>query len=281
MLGNYSDEVLEKLHKYELNMLKEFDRICKKYDIKYFCVFGTALGAIRHNGFIPWDDDIDIGMLREDYEKLHNVPKSEWDSKYFLADPRDDYELHRTLFPRVYIKGTTFETEMHQKYLKQKTDSNYPIYMDIFIFDAVSNIEKLDKIIRKFDFYKRFVLYSKCKYNVIKSDPIKNRISCRIKRIMSYILKVANYSSKKIYNKYLKYIQHEQSVGGENSGYVTCLEAVTKKAKHSYLCKRSELFPTVEVRFEDMEVPMIKNYHEIMTKMYGDYKFYGRTCSIF
>lgn len=54
-------------------MLLEFDKICKKHNIKYFLMFGSILGAVRHSGFIPWDDDLDVGLLRADYDKLLSV----------------------------------------------------------------------------------------------------------------------------------------------------------------------------------------------------------------
>ena len=69
----YQPEILERLHKLQLEMLCDLDSICKKYDLKYFAVFGTALGAVRHGGFIPWDDDIDVGMLREDHDTFIRV----------------------------------------------------------------------------------------------------------------------------------------------------------------------------------------------------------------
>ena len=65
----HNNEQLQKLHGALLEILDEVDRICQKNDIAYFLDSGTALGAIRHGGFIPWDDDIDVGMMREDYER--------------------------------------------------------------------------------------------------------------------------------------------------------------------------------------------------------------------
>ena len=69
----YNDEDLKKIQNLELEMLKEFIDFCEKHDLTYFLIAGSALGAVRHNGFIPWDDDLDIGMPREDYEKLSEI----------------------------------------------------------------------------------------------------------------------------------------------------------------------------------------------------------------
>ena len=66
----YDEETLKKLQAIELEILKDFNDLCDKYDIDYFGCGGTAIGAVRHGGFIPWDDDIDVGLLRKDYEKF-------------------------------------------------------------------------------------------------------------------------------------------------------------------------------------------------------------------
>ena len=74
----------------EMEMLAELDRICKKYDIKYFAEGGTLLGAVRHGGFIPWDDDVDIAMLREDYDKFCKVAPDEISAPLFFQDCHTD-----------------------------------------------------------------------------------------------------------------------------------------------------------------------------------------------
>ena len=89
----YEPEVLKKLQQEELVVLKEFVRICNKYDISYFAVFGTNIGIIRHHGFIPWDDDMDFGMLRDDYEKFLKVAPSEIGDHFGLAGPDCDQNL--------------------------------------------------------------------------------------------------------------------------------------------------------------------------------------------
>lgn len=74
----YDPDVLKKLQKAEIEILKDFDALCDKYSIDYFVCGGTALGGVRHEGFIPWDDDIDIGMTRDDYERFLEVAETEY-----------------------------------------------------------------------------------------------------------------------------------------------------------------------------------------------------------
>ena len=76
-----TDNELKQMHKIQLNMLIEFDKVCRNNNIKYILDAGTLLGAIRHKGFIPWDDDIDVRMLRDDYEKFCVVANKELPDK--------------------------------------------------------------------------------------------------------------------------------------------------------------------------------------------------------
>ena len=81
-LKRYKPEVLKKLHTVQLKMLKDFSEVCDKYEIPYFVVYGTAIGAVRHHGFIPWDDDIDVAMLRVDYNKFFEIFENEMGDEY-------------------------------------------------------------------------------------------------------------------------------------------------------------------------------------------------------
>ena len=82
---------LENMHKIQLNMLIEFDKICRRNNIKYILDAGTLLGAVRHKGFIPWDDDIDVRFKREEYEKFYEACKKDLDNEhFFLQEYRTD-----------------------------------------------------------------------------------------------------------------------------------------------------------------------------------------------
>lgn len=83
-------DLLRRLQLEESDMLRWFDGLCWKYNIQYFAIYGTALGAVRHGGFIPWDDDIDVGMLRKDFENFKILTKEEFGTDYILIEGGDD-----------------------------------------------------------------------------------------------------------------------------------------------------------------------------------------------
>ena len=89
------NEILKKLRNVELQILDQVVEICKKHNLKYILTAGTLIGAVRHKGFIPWDDDIDIALPRKDFNKLINICQSELDDKFYLDCPEtnDKYWL--------------------------------------------------------------------------------------------------------------------------------------------------------------------------------------------
>ena len=84
--GTYDEKTLKKLQKVELEMLKDINKVCEKYDIKYFALDGTGIGAMRHKGFIPWDDDIDLRFLEKDVSKFVKCMQEEMPDKYYFVN---------------------------------------------------------------------------------------------------------------------------------------------------------------------------------------------------
>lgn len=105
----YDDETLRKMQLIELEILKDVDRVCREHGIEYFLDSGSALGAARHDGFIPWDDDIDVGMMRSDYERFLSVAPEALGDRYELSEPMTN-PLHSAMFAKVWLKETKFYT---------------------------------------------------------------------------------------------------------------------------------------------------------------------------
>ena len=114
----YEPEILQKLHTLQLEMLSDLQKICEKYNLEYFAVFGTALGAVRHKGFIPWDDDSDIAMLREEYEKFRKVAHEMDPSICYFQDHFNDPE-YLWQYGKLRRTGTTF-VRAGQEHMKGK-----------------------------------------------------------------------------------------------------------------------------------------------------------------
>lgn len=137
-------ELLRKVQLTQLEIAKEIRRVCDENNIRYFLACGTFLGAVRHQGFIPWDDDMDIGMLRSDYEKFCRIAPQKLKPQYCLqtwyADP--NYSLP---FGKVVKRGTTYLESKKTRKLKENG-----FYVDIFPYDyAPEDKAELDSYVAK------------------------------------------------------------------------------------------------------------------------------------
>lgn len=134
------DSRFRQLQLTELEMLEYFDSICKKHNIKYYLVAGTALGAIRHKGFIPWDDDIDVGILRKDYKRFLKVAAMEFDERFFLQTYKTDAQYHLP-YAKLRRNDTLFVepdiTDLHM---------HHGIFIDIFCLYSVPSNKFLQKL---------------------------------------------------------------------------------------------------------------------------------------
>ena len=126
------DRQLRQLQMIELEMLVEVDRICKKCGIQYNIIAGTLLGAVRHGGFIPWDDDADVAMLRPEYEKFRKACKTELDTTRFYFQDHRNTRGYRWGYGKLRRKNTLFLRE-NQEHMPYKQG----VFIDIFPLDGV------------------------------------------------------------------------------------------------------------------------------------------------
>lgn len=131
MYGQYDSETLEKVHRAQMIIFQDFADLCERHDLDYFAIAGTAIGAVRHQGFIPWDDDIDVAMLRPDFERFVEYAEEELDDKYYLMGPslnRHFYNLRTSLVR----KGTVFVEDV-----AWAGGYRPGLSLDLFIYDNV------------------------------------------------------------------------------------------------------------------------------------------------
>lgn len=151
----FTPEMLRRLQLIQLEILEELDRICTKHNINYSLDGGTLLGAVRHKGFIPWDDDIDVIMLREEYEKFFVICKTELDDgRFFLQEHRTD-PYYRVGYTRIRRKNTVY-VRAGQENMKHVTG----VLIDIFVLDNAPSNFLLKYIHRSLCFCFRKVLWS-------------------------------------------------------------------------------------------------------------------------
>lgn len=254
LVSTYGEELL-KLQSIELDILKEVIRICDKYNIKYFILGGTLLGAIRHKGFIPWDDDIDIGMTRDNYNKFLEVAEYELSDEFFLqtfkTEPNTPF-----YFAKVRKKGTKFVEE----YCKD-LDIEHGIFLDIFPYDNVPDNEKnRKKQLRKVNLWSNLFIAKSLKGSSVPQDSFMGKVKIIIRAIFHYLLKPISKSY--LFKKLDEAAQEFNHTDTKMKSFV----------KYPYLMIPSDDLKTLEqIEFEGISVCCPSNPREYMRHQYGDF----------
>lgn len=244
---------LRELQFCQLEILKQIDRVCKSNGIEYFLYGGTLLGAVRHKGFIPWDDDLDIAMMRDDFERFIDVAPYQLPDYLFVQNYKtDDY-------PFVMTKVRNSKTTFIEPHLIDKK-INHGVFVDIMIMDNVpDDLKERMKFERKL---KR--IYYLIHFGRIKKNKSKYAIHKRIaSAFLEFISRRAPLNT--LINKYNELIISYNDITTECVGHTT--KAVP--SKRSY--KIDDILPLSTLKFEDDYFPVPRNYDAILCKDYGDY----------
>ena len=243
---------LRKVQLTELKMLEKIDEICKKNNINYFLIGGTLLGAVRHKGFIPWDDDIDVGMLREDYEKFINVclKNGALGKDYYLHCNESDNDYFIP-FIKVKKNNTTFAEKNIEN-----INTHKGIFLDIFPYDNVpkphSFCEKLQAIIVRSTSDAIYL-----KYKIYKLKTMRRKLFVVVFSLFSVRqLKKINKFFSCIYNK-------------KNTDYIISL-AGSSGYEDEILLKR-KVFPLKKIEFENKMFYAMNDNDYYLSKLYGNY----------
>lgn len=251
----------EQLKLVEIKLLKIFDKICKKHNISYWLDGGTLLGAIRHKGFIPWDDDIDIGMLREDYEKFLKIAKEELPNDIFLQNWYTEKHFYLPMTKLRDKYSSVIEIENRNK------NNHSGIFIDIFPFDYLPKNRFLKNV--------QMLIYFLLKSLKLEADPtqlkMKNIKGNRKIKILTLLIlkKLGKIIPKRIYiyiykvvNQFFYRISPSSEIG---DGLVN--PTYYKKSTRNI----EQIFPLTEVIFENNKYSAPRNIDLYLRGLYKNY----------
>lgn len=253
----------------ELDLLMEFDRVCKKYDIKYCADGGTLLGAVRHKGFIPWDDDIDIAMLRSEYEKLNEVASKEFKSPYFWQTEETDPGSARG---HAQFRNSNTTGMLLSEYKgKRNNNFNQGIFIDIFPFDTIVEDDKKlieqDKKRMELRFKYTNILDSVDQFYGkpwIDGSGKKHRNIRKFIRRIKY--KMTGESYKKVYDQFIDEITKYNNFDDSEFVVNFCMPLPIKHSTRF----REDFNELKMMDFEFLKLPVFKNYDRNLKFSYGN-----------
>ena len=245
---------LNEIHNSTLEILLFIEKVCREQNIQYFGLFGTVIGAVRHKGFIPWDDDLDIGMKRDDYNKFIEYFETHDTTPFYL-----DYPMANPKYPFYIVRVCD------KRYCLKFDNYNYEsgLFVDVYPFDAMGNDEDINwwKTIDK----RKMHLYRKC-LTASCYRSIFGHGKSPINRLLNVPLIVY---SKLLGNLYFfkKIDLLSKKFNWENSKYVGCPTWNEKLTIYN-----KSLFSDVKyVDFETVKLPIPIGYDCLLKQLYGDY----------
>lgn len=235
---------IEDIKRIELSILDYINELCKQNNINYYLSYGTLLGAVRHGGFIPWDDDIDICMLREDYEKFIQIASKDANEFYRVLSINNDSKYYHE-FAKVVDSRTRIE--LKDIICNEKEG----IWVDIFPIDPVANCRRLQKIIVN---------------------------TCLMFRLLSVYKSFPNNHSKLLYPFWII----AKTIGFKP--FLTIIDKISKSGRsrkyvgyiasygsNKYYFEKEMFDESTRISFEGLLLPVPKNYDIYLTYLYGDY----------
>jgi lipopolysaccharide cholinephosphotransferase len=245
-----------------VNMLIETTKFLEQNNLRYILDYGTLLGCIRHKGYIPWDDDIDISMPREDIEKMYKILKAQdftINGTLKFADIRNKYSTH-TFFNKVIDINTLAEDKLRLKKYR------YPIWIDIFPYDLVPKDRKL--ISKTKEYYDKTVakamypLFPHENQNIAKkviSKLLEPLVDIRLNAIRKRIVSIKKQTKTKYYCNMTMSIKLRKDYGA-------------KKQELADFCYSQKLFDDFIYKdFEGHKFRVPKDYDKRLSDIYGDY----------
>lgn len=262
-----NDELMEQtrtIQKIDLVLLKEFDRVCREIGVGYFVCGGTMLGYMRHDGFIPWDDDIDVGMLRADYDKFLKEGGKYLGEDFFLQTRQSDPKIPY-LFSKIRLNGTSYITNYNEK-----RDFHKGICLDLFPFDYIPN-----SLNERQRFKNKVKFWANLHHKVINRHKEKVIYEEKPKTLYEWWART--------YNEIRRRIVHLVPLKLTQRLYIKKATTYNSKAKEMGLTTVASFLPTYtyadvedmlpyqDINFEGVKVMALKDMDKFLTMQYKDY----------
>lgn len=253
-LGHTISSQMKHVWAIQLDMAQRIIEVCQKHNIHIFADSGTALGAVRHQGYIPWDDDIDFIMLRSEYEKLIAVASQEFRSPYHFQTAYTDKNYQRG-HAQLRYDGTS--AILHSEFAKgRNVEYHLGVFVDIFVLDGVEENDK--SFCRRQKRYNRLrtLMRHRAAIDELNRPSIKNLL-------IGNALKICGLSVPKLFSRSEKILKNVSN----NTQMVRALGiSFTKRTS----CRERQLYDeTVYLPFEYIQVPLVRNYHQYLSTVFG------------
>ena len=258
------DEEIKIIHNNLLKILIYFHDLCEQLSLKYILGYGTALGAVRHSGFIPWDDDVDVIMPREDYDRLYDYLKNSDNQDFILCESEraPSYSTYKIAYKREILE------EGSEKYrIKKELGSPYLI-IDIFAADKVLK-KDVPACSKEYLFITKGYLAQKREYG---KNPVRNTRLWVNKAFYNTLL-LCRYKTVDFLAAFREMKTRYMGYQGEDYLYfIDCFYVVrTFESFKIELVNKEWLNERILIKFEDREFYITKYYHDYLTQKYGDY----------
>lgn len=247
--------LIDEVHNVQLGLLQEFDRVCVKHGLQYFAIHGTLLGAVRHHGFIPWDDDLDFAMLREDYDRLVQLAPFEFREPYFFQTPESD----PTCFYGGYAKLRDSRTAALETQNLGKP-CNQGIWIDILPLDRCPASPSKRAALQK-----RLTLIQRLYY-----AKLYKQTDCALRDVSGARISFYYIFKRLFSNEDLLKLLYRQFTSCRETGCRAILAGYTGSRRNRSVYAEADLEQTVRLPFENMQLCVPANYDSWLRKWYGD-----------
>ncbi len=256
----YQPEVLKRLQETELSMLKDFMELCDSHGLIYFGIGGTGIGALRHQGFIPWDDDIDIGMPRKDFEQFLKLARKHWKGKYYILNNKtnENYPLMTT---RLCKCNTVFREQV-----MKDVDCPFGIFLDLYVMDNIAD----DPAALRLQawtawFWSKLLVLSCMEKPYLAQTGVTAEIIWAVCRAVHKTLRF-------LHIRPAIFRAHCESVCRKYENRSTKRMAFLPDTNPFWnIIDKEHMFPLKRLAYEDTSLPFTNDIHQVMKQQYGDY----------